>query len=447
MTADLPTTLASTEAEQSVLGAILLDNGAFDAVGGVLEAADFHRHEHRLVFEALSRQINACKSADVVSTFELLRAEHEDTDFGGLVYLHALSDSVVSASRARRHAEIVREKSKLRAVLAKLDEAQEIARGAGDLASKLDAIAGMFAGIDAGNSARVPKPMSDVMLRVIDGINAAADGTSSPGWPTGFPTLDRFHNGGIRAGKVYVLAARPSVGKSSVSWQILEENASAGRPCLDLNQEMEDEEIGQRALANVGRIDYGHIQTGKLTDDEWGRVAEGVDKLGNAPIWVDDEPSLNLRAINSKARYVRGLKVLLVDYLQLCEGEGETRSAAVGSVSRGLKKLAKQLGIAVILLSQLNRKVDERPDRRPQMSDLRDSGEIEQDADAIWFMWPLDNETDAEVRSIGFEVAKNRGGKKGAFVMNFEGSRQRWTESTRRLEEFQRSKARSGGFE
>lgn len=210
---------------------------------------------------------------------------------------------------------------------------------------------------------------------------------------------------------------------------------------------MEDEEIGQRALANVGRIDYGHIQTGQLTEEEWGRVAEGVDKLGNAPIWVDDEPSLTLRAINSKARYVRGLKVLLVDYLQLCEGEGETRSAAVGSVSRGLKKLAKQLGIAVILLSQLNRKVDERPDKRPQMSDLRDSGEIEQDADAIWFMWPLENELDAEVRSVGFEVAKNRGGKKGAFVMNFDGARQRWSESTRRLDEFQRSKARAGGFE
>jgi replicative DNA helicase len=447
MTTDHLATLASTEAEQSVLGAILLDNGAFDAVWGTLETADFHRSEHRLIYEALGRQINSCKGADVVSTFELLKAEHEEADFGGLSYLHALSTSVVSAARVRRHADIVREKSKLREVLAKLDEASEIARGAGDLPSKLDSIAALLNGIDAGNSARAPKPMSDVMIRVIDGINAAADGSAPPGWPTGFPTLDRLHNGGIRPGKVYVLAARPSVGKSSVSWQILEQNAEAGRPCLDLNQEMEDEEIGQRALANTGRIDYGRIQTGQLTTEEWGRVAEGVDKLGNAPIWIDDEPSLNLRAINSKARYVRGLKVLLVDYLQLCEGEGETRSAAVGSVSRGLKKLAKQLGIAVILLSQLNRKVDERPDKRPQMSDLRDSGEIEQDADAIWFMWPLDNELDAEVRSVGFEVAKNRGGKKGAFVMNFEGSRQRWTESTRRLDEFQRSKARTGGFE
>lgn len=447
MSADHLATLASTEAEQSVLGAILFDNGAFDAVGGVVSAADFHRHEHRLVFEALARQIVACKPADVVSTFEMLRAEHEEADFGGLPYLTALSTSVFSSARARRHAEIVREKAKLRDVLAKLDEAQEIARGGRELSEKLDSIAALLNGIDAGNSARVPKPMSDIMIRVIDGINEAAEGETAPGWPTGFPTLDRFHNGGMRPGKVYVLAARPSVGKSSVSWQILEHNASAGRPCLDLNQEMEDEEIGQRALANFGRIDYGHIQTGKLSEEEWGRVAEGVDKLGNAPIWVDDEPSLSLRAINSKARYVRGLKVLLVDYLQLCEGEGETRSAAVGSVSRGLKKLAKQLGIAVILLSQLNRKVDERPDKRPQMSDLRDSGEIEQDADAIWFMWPLDNEPDAEVRSVGFEVAKNRGGKKGAFVMNFEGSRQRWTESTRRLDEFQRVKARTGGFE
>lgn len=440
-------TLASTEAEQSVLGAMLLDNGAFDAVGGLLEASDFHRHEHRLVFEAIARQINACKPADVVSTFDLLRAEHEEAEFGGLAYLTALSTSVFSGGRARRHAEIVREKSRLRAVLAKLDEAQEIARGPGELGAKLDAIAGLLNGIDAGNSARVPKPMSDVMMRVIDGINAAAEGDVAPGWPTGFPTLDRFHNGGMRPGKVYVLAARPSVGKSSVSWQILAVNASAGRVSLVLNQEMEDEEIGQRALANEGRIDYGRIQTGKLTEEDWARASEGVEKLGHAPIWIDDEPSLSLPAINSKARYVRKLKLLVVDYLQLCEGEGETRTLAVGSVSRGLKKLAKQLGIAVILLSQLNRKVDERPDKRPQMSDLRDSGEIEQDADAIWFMWPLDNDLDAEVRNVGFEVAKNRGGKKGAFVMNFDGSRQRWTESTRRLDEFQRSKARTGGFE
>lgn len=210
MTADHLATLASPEAEQSVLGAILLDNGAFDAVGGLLEASDFHRGEHRLVYEALARQIIACKPADLVSTYELLKAEQDEPAFGGLSYLTALAHSVFSAARVRRHAEIVKEKAKLRGVLAKLDEAQEIARGPGELSAKLDAIAGLLNGIDASNSARMPKPMSDVMLRVIDGINAAAEGSATPGWPTGFPTLDRYHNGGLRAGKVYVLAARPA---------------------------------------------------------------------------------------------------------------------------------------------------------------------------------------------------------------------------------------------
>lgn len=425
----------SIEAEQSVLGALLVDNSAWNRVGDMLTATDFARQEHQAVFTAISALISAMKPADVVTVFERLQVQNKAADVGGLPYLNALAQCVPNAANSRRYAEIVRERSVLRDVVSKLDSAGQIAANDLPLGSKLDAIAALFQGIDESNAARKPMMMDSVMVRVIDGLNAAAEGLP-PGWPTGIPGLDSRLNGGLRPGKLYLIAARPGVGKSSLSMQILAHLARADLPVLALNQEMEVEEIGQRALANAARVDYSSIQTGRLDDEGWGRTAEGVDQLSGLPMWIDDEPALTLQAINSKARHVRGLKVLLVDYLQLCEGSGDNRTQAVGSISRGLKKLAKQLGIAVIALSQLNRSVESRQDKRPQMSDLRDSGEVEQDADVIALLWPLADDEGQEVRAIGFDLAKNRLGRRGTFAMNFVGATQRWGESVESIESF-----------
>jgi replicative DNA helicase len=425
----------SVEAEHSVLGALLIDNRAWDRVADLLVEGDFYRPEHRAIYTAVGQLINAGKPADVVTVFDKLGDRAEQV--GGLNYLNAVAQCVPSAANARRYAEIVREKAVTRNLLARITDAQEVAWGDAPLADKVEAVAALFAGVDAGSSRKKPRGMDEVIVQVIDQINAAAEGGGEVGWKTSISKIDWRLNGGLKPGKLVVLAARPSVGKTSLAGQIAKRLASDGLPTLFLSQEMEADEVGERALANQARVNYSSIQTGQLTDDEWARISEGVDALGRVPLFIDDEPALTLRAIASKARSIKGLKALVVDFVQLCEGEGDNRNQQIGSITRGLKKLAKQLGIVVIALSQLSRDVEKRPGRRPIMSDLRESGEIEQDADTVIFLWPLDeSEDDLEVRHVGCDFAKNRRGKKGAFVMTFEGAKQLWQESHRSVDEF-----------
>lgn len=431
-----PQALMANEAEQSVLGSLLIDNTAWDRVADLLCEQDFYRHEHRLIFAAAGKLINSGKPADAVTVFEQLRRSDDEDRAGGLSYINSLTNSVASARNCRRYAEIVKEKAVLRGLVAKADQVYEIAAGEQELAEKLDTVAALFSGTDAINSRRMPSPMSEVMVEVIDGINEALEG-GGEFWRTGIPGLDSRLSGGLQPGDLIVLAARPSGGKTSLVMQISQRIASDGHPGLVLSQEMRKVTLGRRALASDASVNMGHIKTGKLSDEEWRRVSEGADRLGSLPLWIDDEPALKPAAMAAKARYVRGLKLLVVDYIQLSEGVGETRSAQVGSISRALKRIAKELGVAVIALSQLNRVVDTRPGKRPQMSDLRDSGEIEQDADVIAFLWPLANDEGQPTRSIGFDLAKNRDGERGAFVLNFHGATQRWTESPQGIDDFQ----------
>jgi replicative DNA helicase len=253
-----------------------------------------------------------------------------------------------------------------------------------------------------------------------------------------------MHNGGLRPGKLYILAARPSVGKSSFVMHLLMALARQGKHGLFLSQEMESEEVVDRAVCNDARINAGSLASGRMSDDEWARAAESMEALAGLPVWVDDTPALSLLDIRGKARLIPSLRVLVLDYIQLCAptDSKRTRTEQVGEISRGLKALSKQLGIAVIALSQLNRDVEKRAGKRPQMSDLRDSGEIEQDADGIWFLWPLREETHTDqTRRVGLDVAKNRGGQKGAFVLRFDGARQHWAESMERVDDFTQKQA------
>ena len=431
----------SVHAEQSVLGALLIDNRAWERVGDVLSDGDFYQPEHALIFRTVGQLIGAGRPADVVTVFDKLGDVAGEV--GGLAYLNAVAQSVPSMANCRRYAEIVREKAVARNLLARIADAQEVAWSDAPLADKVEAVAALFAGIDIGSSRKAPRGMDDVIVQVIDQINAAAEGKGEVGWKTSISKIDWRLNGGLKPGKLVVLAARPSVGKTSLAGQVAKCLAGHGLPVLFLSQEMEADEVAERALANQARVDYSAIQTGKLSAEEWGRLAEGADALGRLPLFIDDEPALTMRAIAAKARGIKGLKALVVDFVQLCEGEGDNRNQQIGSITRGLKKLAKQLGICVIALSQLSRDVEKRPGRRPVMSDLRESGEIEQDADTVVFLWPLDeNEDDLEVRHVGCDFAKNRRGKKGAFVMTFEGAKQLWHESHRSVEEF----GKRGGF-
>ena len=423
----------SVQAEHAVLGSLLIDNNAWDRVADLLTEADFYRHEHKTIYAALGRLINSSRPADVVTVFDALA--DKAADVGGLAYLDQLARSVPSAANCRRYAEIVRERSLLRQILARVDEAAEIVHGDGSAADKVEQVQALFADLEARSSARDGVWMDARMVKVIDHVNAAAEGKAEA-WRTGIAGLDLRMDGGMKPGELHILAARPSVGKSSIALQIARRFATDGHPVLLLSQEMTDLDVGLRWAASASRVDLSKLRKGSLEDPDWTRLNEGADELARLPIQVSDEPALTLRGIMSKARRVPGVKLIVLDYLQLSEGDGETRTAQVGSISRGLKKLAKQLGCAVLALSQLNRKVDERPSKRPQLSDLRDSGEIEQDADVITFLWPLGEESTTS-RPTGCEIAKNRQGRTGSMVLELFGATQVWGESTRTIEDFQ----------
>ncbi len=424
----------SETAEQSVLASLLQDNAAFDRVADILAPADFYSRQHQLVFTAIGRLVMACKPADVVTVFEVLKAKGVADDAGGLAYLNALSQSVASTANARRYAEIVADRSTRRRLIAACDEVSALAfRDEGESAALVDKAAAMLAKLEQGRQRGGPKMLADIIPARLDRISAMHGGEVQPGIATGVPRLDRALSGGLRDGAVYVLAARPSVGKSSFAQAIGLHIAATTGPVLMLSQEMPDTEVADRALSNLGGVDFGALQTGKLADDEWGRLSAATERARDLPFYVDDQPALRLIDMRTKARQVKGLRLLVVDYLQLAVGDGENRVQEVGAISRGLKTLAKELGIPVILLSQLSRKVEERPGKEPILPDLRESGDIEQDADVVMFLWPV-RELESGARLVGLKLEKNRQGIKPRFGMHFDGAVQRWAESAESIE-------------
>ncbi|MEQ1683475.1 MAG: replicative DNA helicase [Burkholderiaceae bacterium] len=424
----------SCEAEQSVLGGLLLDNGAWDRAADILVERDFYNAQHRAIFSAIGAIVVACRPADVITVFEALQRAGKADDCGGMVYLNELAQSVPSAANMRRYAEIVREHAARRALIATADEALTLTcnREQVDLGATIDRITTMFGELQRHQARKMPRSIADIAIERLDHYTALEDGTVTAGWPTHIPALDFRLNGGLRAGGLYIVAARPAVGKSSFSQNMGLALAGDGLTTLFLSLEMGDAEVADRGVANAGRLSYSALLTGKMTDDSWSRASEAMERLGRLPFYVDDQPALTLRDIRVKAKSIKGLKVLILDYLQLCAGTRRdgNRNGEIEEISRGLKALAKELGIAVIALSQLNRDVEKRTNKRPALSDLRDSGAIEQDADVVMFLWPVREFEDEGRRIIGLGIDKNRQGRLGEFGLDFFGDTQRWGEST-----------------
>lgn len=425
----------SREAEQSVLGGLMLDNAAWDKVGDLLTESDFYRHEHRLIYAAIGALISATKPADVITVFERLEQLGKAEDCGGLMYLNSLSASVPSAANIRRYAEIVRERAVLRKLVAASDEiATKAFNPQGENVTDIvDHALTLLGDLQRKGTRKMPRSMDDIMIERADHASDVHERGEEPGWKTGIGALDRMLLGGFKPGKVYTLAARPSVGKSSFAEFLCITQAQAGNPSLYLSQEMGDDEIGDRAISKIGEIHNSRLQTARMNDSEWGRFSEAVHVGSKLPMWVDDQAALTVPEIRVKARYVPGLRLLVLDYLQLCQGSGkknDTRAGEIGEVSRATKQLAKNLGIAVLQLSQLNRKVEERRPARPIMSDLREAGDIEQDSDVVMFLWPHSKSESGDHAVIGCDIAKNRGGPTGSFGLNFLKPYHRWNEST-----------------
>jgi replicative DNA helicase len=446
-TLTLPTVPWSCEAEQSLLGGLLLEADALHRVPA-LQTEELYDPRHRTILGAIQSLTLARHPVDAVSVFEVLSESGAAENCGGLGYLNALAQSVPSARNVAHYAGIVREKASQRAVLEAAGETMAIARGRGDVAGKLHQIAQLFTTLQRQAVRKVPRKLAEVAAGRLQHYSDVAEGRIEAGWRTHIPGLDRLLAGGLKPGKLVILAARPSVGKSSFSQQVATSLARDGRTALLLSQEMEESELYDRALAATAQIDLGELETGDRAVD-WGCVTEATDTLGGLPLYVDDQSALTLADIRMKARSVPGLKLLVVDYIQLCAPskamQKENRSVQVGEISRGLKALAKDLGICVIALSQLNRGVESRPDKRPNLGDLRDSGEIEADADIVAFLWPV-RDLGNDQKLVGCGLDKNRGGRVGQIALHFDGPRQRWHESAMSLEQASKTE-RKGGFE
>lgn len=423
---------AHQEAEQSVLGDLLGRNDVFPTIAAVLQSKHFAVSGHPAIWTVAASLIVAGKVADPITVAE--EAEARGLDVGGYAYLSALQASCYSSRNTLRHAELIVEKYRARCLADAADEAREIAAGEGDVAEKIDRITSLFDGLQRATVAKGPRSIADIAIERIAEYEALADGSKVAGWRTHIPWLTNALTGGFSPGGLYVLAARPSVGKSSFAQDLGMNFAADGLPTLFLSQEMADTEVADRGVSNAGRLSYTALRSGNMKKDHWERACEAMDKLGRLPFFIDDDGSLTLQRIRLKAKSVKGLKVLILDYLQLCDyeaGKGSTTNDALAKVSKGLKALAKELGIAILALSQLNREVEKRGNKRPLGSDLRDSGAIEQDADVILFLWPVREFPSEGRRVVGLGVDKNRQGPRGGEVgLDFYGDTQRWQQST-----------------
>lgn len=425
----------SQEAEQSVLGALMQDATAAEQIALVCE--DFHDPAHRAIYRVMQAEIAKRRSVDFLSLYTVMQAAGTVEGVGGMAYLNALEQCVVSPRAIKRHAEIVKERAAQRRLLDAADAACELAKNVGSVAEKVEKIAALFSAIQRQHVERLPRSISEIATARTAHYQALEDGTAEAGWPTQIPSLDEMLCGGLRPGCMYILAARPKVGKSSLAQTIAMTMAKAGRPTLFLSQEMGAEEVADRAVSNAGRLNYGSLLSGRMSEGDWGRAVDALEAMRDVPLFVDDQGSLTLLDIRAKARTVPGLKVLVLDYLQLSGSSlaDSNRNAQIEELSRGLKGMAKQMGIAVIALSQLNREVEKRANKRPQLSDLRDSGAIEQDADAVLFLWPVRDYPEAGRRLVGLAVEANRQGRCGVTGLDFQGSTQRWGESTESVDQ------------
>jgi replicative DNA helicase len=424
----------SLEAEASVLGGLLLDNSAWDRVGDLLSDSDFYRYEHRLVFSAVSTLVNANRAADVITVFENLQSLGKAEEIGGLAYLNSLAQYVPSSANIRRYAEIVRERSILRKLVSVSDEIATSAMNTNGrpVPNILDEAEQKIFNIgEEGSRMRQGfQSMGNLVVELLDRVEEMSQNPNDiTGVPTGFFDLDRMTSG-MQAGDLIVLAARPSMGKTALAINIAENVAlKEGLPVAVFSMEMGASQLAIRIVGSIGRIDQGRLRTGKLQDEEWPRLAEAVERLRTVSLSIDETPGLTPSELRASARRLARncgkLGLVVVDYLQLMSGssggDGDNRATELGEISRGLKMLAKELQCPVIALSQLNRGVEQRTDKRPMMSDLRESGAIEQDADVIMFIYRDDyyNKDSKEPGVAEIIIGKQRNGPTGTVKLTF----------------------------
>ena len=426
----------SIEAEQSVLGGLLLDNQAWEKIGDMLALGDFYRDDHRRIYRHIARLIESGKPADVVTVHEAVEQSEDKDKTGGLAYLGSLAHNTPSASNIRRYAEIVRERAVLRRLVAVGNDISDSAinplgKSVGQLLDEAESK--VFEIAESGERGKqgfqdIHQLLTQVMQRV-DELYSRDNPSDITGLPTGFNDLDSYTSG-LQPGDLVIVAGRPSMGKTAFSINIAENMAlQTGMPVAIFSMEMSGNQLAQRMLGSIGRVDQHKLRTGRLSDEDWSRLTDAVGKLDAAPIHVDDTPALNALELRARARRLHRqygkLGLIVIDYLQLMSATtmGENRATEISEISRSLKALAKELQCPVIALSQLNRSLEQRPNKRPVMSDLRESGAIEQDADLIIAIYrdEVYNPDSADKGKAELLILKQRNGPIGTVDATFIG--------------------------
>ena len=385
----------SVEAEQSVIGSMLMDREAIIAASEIITGADFYQHQYGVMFESMVELFNEGKPVDLVTLQNRLREKDVPPEVSSLDFVRDIMTSVPTSVNVKSYANIVREKAVLRRLIKVNEEIENLCYGGRDklediLAHTEKSVFDLLQSRGGGEFV----PIRQVALNVLEKIEAASKSNSTvTGIPTGFIDLD-YRTSGFQPSDFILIAARPSMGKTAFVLNVVEHVAvKKGLPCMVFSLEMSKEQLVNRMLSMESNVDSQKLRTGTLTDSDWDAVVEGIGTIGSSKLIIDDTPGISISELRSKCRKVKleyGLSLVIIDYLQLMSGSGksgENRQQEISEISRSLKALARELNAPVISLSQLSRACETRPDHRPMLSDLRESGAIEQDADVVMFLY------------------------------------------------------------
>ncbi|GHU35453.1 replicative DNA helicase [Betaproteobacteria bacterium] len=438
----------SIEAEQSVLGALLLDNASYERLDGLLVRDDFYRADHRKIFSAITAMLDHGQPADVVTVADSLDLAGEGNETGGLAYLGELAVNTPTATNIRRYAEIVRDCRIRRDIMATGQRISELS-AAGDAAGLLEKATDLvMALVDARHAGREPQTIGELLPGVLDAIDDRAKrGGEVSGLSTGFVDLDRL-TCGLQAGDLIIVAGRPSMGKTTLAINVAENVAVAGGAVFVASLEMSAKQLVERSVARFCGIDTQALRSGQLSQSDYDGLSASLARLREQRLIIADDPMLSsvgrIRMASRKTRQRLGaLDLIVIDYLQLMRGEGNTRNEELSAITRSLKLLAREMSCPVILLSQLSRAVESRTDKRPMLSDMRESGAIEQDADVVLMCYRDDYyRTDGPLKGYAeILVRKQRMGPTGDVPLVFQGWYSRFLPAN--LRDFAEARARS----
>jgi len=425
----------SIEAEQAILGGLMLDNSKWDVVGDLVLEEDFYRQDHRLIYGVVKRLANMGAALDVVTVAEALEQAQELDNAGGMAYLGELVEKTPSASNVRAYANIVHERAVLRRLIAVSGEISDSAFNPGGRTTSelLDnaerqvfQIAESSTGQDGG-----PKSINPILTATLEKIDELFNSTEDiTGVTTGFRDLDEMTSG-LQTSDLVIVAARPSMGKTAFAMNLVESVLIKGdKPVLVFSMEMPGDSLLMRMISSLGMINQTRVRSGKLEEDDWPRLTSAVSILKDKPLFIDDTAGLSPTEVRSRARRVareikQDIGMIMIDYLQLMQIPGfkDGRTAEISEISRSLKALAKELNCPVVALSQLNRGLEQRTDKRPMNSDLRESGAIEQDADVIMFIYRDEyyNDESPDKGMAEIIIGKQRNGPIGKCKLAFQG--------------------------